>query len=45
MSGQVVLLISKDRRNQIQSWCNFTDFTGVTRHRGWIVSIIYRHSF
>lgn len=41
MSGQVVLLISKDRRTQIQSCCNFTDFTG---HCRWIVSI-YRHSF
>lgn len=43
MSGQVVFLISKDRRNQIQPWCNFTDFTdfpGVTGHQGWIVSII-----
>lgn len=45
MSGQVVFLISKDRRNQIQPWCNFTDFTGVTGHQGCIVSIIYRHSF
>lgn len=44
MSGQVVLLISKDRRTQIQSCCNFTDFTGVTGHCRWIVSI-YRHSF
>lgn len=43
MSGQVVFLISKDRRNQIQPWCNFTDFTdfpGVTGHQGWIVSTI-----
>lgn len=44
MSGQVVLLISKDRRTQIQSCCNFTDFIGVTGHCRWIVSI-YRHSF
>lgn len=44
MSGQVVLLISKDRRTQIQSCCNFTDFTGVTGHCRWIVSV-YRHSF
>lgn len=44
MSGQVELLISKGRRTQIQSCCNFTDFTGVTGHCRWIASI-YRHSF